>query len=31
VLPRSLLHFWQGQALPSSPFRRAILRGALSL
>ena len=31
VLPSCFLHFWQGQALPSSPFRRAIPRGVLSL
>jgi hypothetical protein len=31
VLPPSLLHFWQGPALPSSPFRRAIPKGVLSL
>ena len=30
VLPSDFLHFWQGQELPSSPFRRAIPRGVLS-
>ena len=31
VLPRYFLHFWQDQALPSSPFRRVIPRGVLPL
>jgi hypothetical protein len=30
VLPDMLRHFWRNQALPSSPFRRAIPRGVLS-
>jgi hypothetical protein len=30
VLPSSFLRFWQGQALPSSPFRRAIPQIVLS-
>ena len=31
VLPPNFLRFWQDQALPSSPFRRAIPKGVLSL
>ena len=31
VLAPCFLHFWRDQALPSSPFRRAIPKGVLSL
>ena len=30
ILPSSFRRFWDGQALPSSPFRRPIPRGALA-
>jgi hypothetical protein len=31
ILPANFQHFWDGQILPSSPFRRPIPRGVLAL